>query len=379
MVQSCIIRSNTGLHCIYCENNNLYIRSLKATNWGGQTLIAGNVHSGHTVSYSDENNLCVIYRQSDGSICLACEKNNWKPRVILKSKGEFGTEITMHLIQKNNRMLLLYNLPQNGENKIGMQYLQGDKIWSEPVVIDGFSPLQGENFRIINTENGNILFYMKRMPEERLGFRTITEEKIGSYFGLYATGYTITDYSLLCHKDTIHICIIVSTNFGKQLIYTSHGKNGNTPPIVLCDFRGINNCCISFIKDKLYVWWINSKRLYYRISYDYGASFTQVQRYGKFADTAVKAHFISEVQTEDFACSDVYVKSNMPWDVQLMEDFYVDFFCCDNQTESEKIKSEISEMQQKIRDYQTEITEKDEMIYKLNKMLNMKNNSGFSI
>jgi hypothetical protein len=185
---------------------------------------------------------------------------------------------------------------------------------------------------------------------------------------------------VLVKDDILHAVFIILTSFGKELVYTSLERGKGTRPVVISEGRGINHPIISFANGKLYVWWIACKRLYYSISYDKGVSFSKCEVYKKhFTDTPIKAQYIDEYgkDSKDYAFSDMYVRENMPWDIQLTDDIYNDFFSIDPpETDNngiERLKSDLNSMKIKIAEYSAKITERDENIHRLNRLLKMKN------
>jgi hypothetical protein len=373
MSQSSIVRTSKGLYCIYTNQNSLYVRTLTASIWTRQQTVSQNIHSRFTVAVATDE-ICVLYQQGDGSICLACEKNNWVPRIILRHTNTQSPNVIIHSIMQKNGMQLLYNTPSGNEQNITLQYRQGNEMWSHPYNIDSFLPFESKTFRLIRqSDDKYILLYIKRMPEERVGYRIITPEKIGNFQNIYATGYSISDYSVFIRNDILHLVFLVSTPFSRQLIYTD--TNG-TKPTVLSESRGMSNCCISFINEKIYIWWLNNNRLYHTISYDYGTSFSPTQRYqNHIAENTIKSEYITTLQDKNFAAGDICVRENTPWDIQLIGDIYPDFFCCtgaQNKDEISDMQKTIAELQARLNAQTAELEQKNEKIYQLNRQLKMK-------
>lgn len=374
MTESCIIRCKNGcLKCIYTKDGCIYIRELHAV-WSKALPVCSGIKNGFTVSISDRDGICVLYQQQDGSICFACERNEWQPTIILERHGSGNPDIMMHMIVKNKIMLLLYNIPHGNRQTITAQYRYTDGSWSSPLKIDDALPLDGRTFRIINDGDKNIMLYMRRDPELRLGCRIIDNEKIGEFKKIYATGYLISDYSLLKIKDTIHIAVIVSTGFSRQLVYICTADRPQ--PVTITEGRGIKNCMVSYIDDRLYIWWFYGSRLYYCVSYDNGASFGRQTKYSiTVTDSVIRAQYIDE-GIGNYSFCDLFVRESMPWDIKLLEDICPDFFCFNDKNvseENEALKSNVTSLQKKLDIFAAELNEKDEKIYQLNRLLKMKN------
>jgi hypothetical protein len=138
----------------------------------------------------------------------------------------------------------------------------------------------------------------------------------------------------------------------------------------------MSNCCISFVNEKIYIWWLNNNRLYHTISYDYGTSFSPTQRYqNRIAENTIKAEYITTPKDGNFTACDVCVRENTPWDIQLLGDIYPDFFCCtptQNNNEIADMQKTIAELQAKLNAQTAELEQKNEKIYQLNRQLKMK-------
>lgn len=387
MTESCIIKDRDGrLRCIYTKDGSLYIRELRAMSWSRQQLIGSGIKNSFTVAASDNRDICVLYQQQDGNICFACKKNHWTPKIILERHGSDNPNIIIHSIIKNNRMKLLYNIPHEREQSIAVQYQTEDGMWSRAAEIDSFFPFNNKTFRCIKLKNHSIVLYMRRKPEVQFGYRRITEEKISGYRQVYATGYTISDYSVLEYSNMLHFAFVVSTGFSQQIVYVC---DTDCPrPVIVTEGRGIKSCMLSYVDNKIYLWWFFGTSLYYSVSYDNGISFSSPERYvHNLYDRIIKAQCIIEGDNWLYAFNDLYVRENMPWDISLIDDICPDFYCSrfspdektEDRDESQRLKSNIDNMQRRLDVFAAQINERDEKINQLNILLKQKNDELISL
>ncbi len=308
---SCVIRKTDELYFIYREKGDIYSRRMYKGVWGREETVACNVRGGFSVVREPFCAPAVIYVSKGGKVMLSGV--NMRERCILENAGEMNGSIYAEMMKMGESIRIIYCKEYNSSRIITEQHRNSDRSWSYPCVVD----ICGGNDipRLISVEENCVLFCIKKVPENQLGYREIHGGGIGSFKMVYATGYGIKDYSLALTKDELHICAVISAGRLNRLVYIRKDRRGISKPLVICEGI-INGCQISLCRSKPTVVFSTPKGNNILSSYDNGYSFKRVPGGKIFCFNKIPLIDYTAQYSDGFSASELVSRSDMPYDIE---------------------------------------------------------------
>jgi hypothetical protein len=134
----------------------------------------------------------------------------------------------------------------------------------------------GTSFRAAGYGNRSIIFFVRCMPEQQLGFIELGASYIGSFRLIYSTGYSITDYSLYVEEDILMAAVLVNKGLTSAIVFVRIDNNGTyTRPVY--EGMGITLSHIAYSQGNTAIYWQHSRRLCTLVSPDMGKSFYRME------------------------------------------------------------------------------------------------------
>lgn len=396
MINRYIVKTRTKelLSFYYNDEGMIYCRSYLGDKWQKVVPVIDGVRGDYTVNISDKGEVILLCQGINGDILL-CEKKEgkWGNRVILKNSSGTSPNIMFNALIEDSSMRLLYNLPENKEQYITSQELNNNGRWSSAEKIDKFVPFGYEMFDVYRVDSGkSLVVYQKNHPETQLGYREVIRNRIGEFKSVYNTGYGISGHSMIAEEQNLHFLIIVKNRFVCRLVYVRKGEGGVREPKVIWEGCGIRECSIVKLRDKLYLFWVINKQLYYTVSKDSGSKFETVEKYhGGYVDDMVTAKYIDAGETAgELVLNEVLVDRDRPYEVQGTSDILNEIYPEKAEIEHEAVhiaqeqvatitpqlnilREEIEKLQNRVNMNGQLIEEKDNRILILTEALKRKN------
>lgn len=333
-MESCIIKTDE-IYSIYTQGYTLRLRKYQDNKWSDAQTIAKDIHKGFSIIHCQKGEPVILYRDNDGNIMLA---EGTKPhRMVLRNTGENITPLNIEGIIKDNVIQIFYNREYIKENYLTEQHRYADGSWSRPVILDKYTANPNMT-KIVAVEDNYILFYSKKVPEQQIGYREISNYSTSDYKMLYATGYKILDYSLAVTADEIHIAIVIATSRNNKLIYLNKTQSGVSKAKTL--YEGlIKGCHIAIENSKITITFASLKNNCRITSYDMGNTFNRVESIENFTFNKTTLADYSRQSADRFSACELITDINYPYNVK-----YCPYFNNDNESEIERLKKEIDRL-----------------------------------
>lgn len=393
MQNNYIVRTKENLLiCFYhIKDNGIYCKKYENNRWAQDELIIPGASEYYTINMAESGELYLFCQNEKGDIML-CRNDGkkWAKKIILKNTSKTIQNITFNAIITDYGLCLIYNIPSEDGKRYNLtsQSLDNKGKWLEATKIDTIIPFPESIFQLQPIgRNHSIVFYQKKGLESDIGYREITPSEIGKFNIFHSTNYRLTDHSFMTTNERIHMIYIIKSMFSNQLIYRKKEDKGFSNPIVLWEGPKLTNCCLTIVKNQLYVTWIYNNQLYYCISEDNGDTFSKSMRYKrKFCLSVKKAIYLSyeKMQENNFVCHELYIDSTNNSDIQLLPDLYDNFYPEKIAVKPEVIEKLNTEFQddynenlEKLKNQVNlslnELSQKDKQIMQLSSSIHLKN------
>ncbi len=317
----------------YSDQYELHYKLYENNKWSEKRRIIDNVKDTYSITMSSDGTIYLFCQDREGNIilCQSDSLNEWVTKVILRNQSSKIHRIFFNGLIDENGLNLIYNVPIPDEDShhLMSQSVNNRGEWSEAKTIDKIISLPNKLFDMQPiTKSHSLLFYQKRTPENRLGYREFTVTALSDYHIFHTTGYHILETSFLTTSNAIHVLYVVKSMFSIQILYRKKESHAFTNPIVIWEAQKLSNCMLTIIENNLYATWVSASQLYYSVSTDLGNSFKRPVKYNnRFSQTAIKANYISyEAMAEhQFVCHELYVNKDNICDILFLPDMYKNF------------------------------------------------------
>ncbi len=338
-MNSYIIRSNENIFSVYNENNCIYQRERTASGWGEPNIIASNIGKSFSLIHSTTGEPLILCQDKAGNLILA---GSGKPhKTVLRNTSGIIKNPHIYGYINSSTMRIFYNRDYIKDSCLTEQHRREDGSWSSPAVIDCCIS-EEKMTKLINIEKNYILFYLKKVPEQQIGYREIGTHTIGEFKLLYSTGYKISDYSLAVTEEEIHMAAVINTNRLSRLIYVKKNSNGISKAIML--YEGLINLChISIQSSKITIFFSTHKGNSKVTSFDMGASFKRIEAAQPFSFT--KSVFVDYTKQipDNFVACELLTDTVYPYNVKMCP-----FITETSENEIERLKKEIERLREAI-------------------------------
>lgn len=335
-MSSYIIRNNTGIYSVYYENKCIYGRKLLDGDWSEAKTIAVNTKKEFSIMHSTKNcEPTILYQDMSGNVLLT--NNDKQHKIVLRNTSETNTLLHINGIVTESGIRLFYNKTDSKENYITEQHLREDGSWSTPIILDSYIASEYMT-KLVPINDNYILFYSKKVPEQQIGYREISNTNISEFKMLYATGYNIIDYSLALTSEEIHLTAVISTSRGNKLIYLKKDSSGISKSKTL--FSGqVKNCHISIQNSKIIILFSTHIGNSQIASYDMGLTFRRIETSEQFCfNKSIFADYIKQV-ADNFVATELLTDYNYPYNIR-----FCPFIPSPKCNEIEQLKKEIARL-----------------------------------
>lgn len=320
-------KNNQTLVFYYGEEKSVYLQNLD-NNF--RKKIISNVLDCFTVSTDKNKEIYITCQNYSGEVIICKESENFKSKILFKNENNNNHQTVFKPLFLNSSISFLYNssVSESKTDYISVKTLIENKGFTKPENIDIFSPFSNNIFNLEKIDENNfVLIYQKRERELQLGYKEISNGKIGNFVPIHKTGYQLVDYSYLVCDEVIHFIYIIKNMFSNQVIYKRKDEAGMSSSVVLYEGQKTKSCNISLIKNRLYCMFTINQSLYYTVSDDFGNIFSSISKYKKmFNENTVKGNFISKLPKEDLVLNEVYINTESPLSIEFLPEFYPEFF-----------------------------------------------------
>lgn len=333
----CIVKKEKEINAIYCEKGSIFIRRLEEGLWCEAEEIACNVRGGFTLMRDAYSEPIVLYQNKKGALVMS--GSTMKEVSVLESTGEINRNVNIELIRTGEGLRLIYDRVYMNQSFITEQHRGNNMTWSAPEEIDSYE--DSAMPRLINVENNNLIFYIKKVPEYQLGYREIYGGGISDFKMLYTTGYKIKDYSLAVTCDEIYISVVIVAGRTNRLVYIKKDMRGISRPVVLSDGI-INSCQLAVVHSKPTIAFSTPKGNNILSSYDGGGSFKRVGKSELFPFNKIAFIDYTRQSTDSFVATELVNCSYIPYDIKYCP--YIAENTDSRENEIERLKKEIERL-----------------------------------
>lgn len=209
----------------------------------------------------------------NGILNIACaeQDNSLNIYDALGAKQHFSTEgiaSAFHIMNCPDGFRLIYT----SGNDIAIKSRTGLNSFSQGKIIGRAKPICTEPFRSVGCGSRCLLFYVRCMPEQQLGYCEISCYKTGNFKSIYSTGYNIQDYSIFVSDELLLCALTINKGLTTALVFIRCDSNGIYSKTIY-DSMGIKLCNIAFRSQTIYISWLRAGRLCSMYSSDMGESF----------------------------------------------------------------------------------------------------------
>lgn len=313
-MQSYIVKNDEGIYALYANGGHIYQRKRIENGWEAAVTIAESVKGDFSVMRSPKGAPVILYRDGRGNVMVGCE--NKPHKMVLKNSSENSFPLGIYSILRERGIQLIYSKNYIKDGYLTEQHRREDGSWSKAFVFDKYVS-ENNMTRLVNIEDNYILFYVKNVPEQQLGYREIGRYGIDNFKMLYATGHKILDYSLAVTAEEIHLCLLVSTGRGgfNKLVYVKKDKNGISKSSVI--YEGfIKGCHISIENSKIIIIFSAVRGNNRAVSYDMGNTFKRMESIESFNLGKIPFADYTPPNADGFVASELVWDMDTPFDVK---------------------------------------------------------------
>lgn len=338
-----IVRMNDGnLLCFFYEDGNIFVKEIKNGACGNKEIIANEVRKGYTVNLCESGEIYLFCQSVCGDIIhLRFRDGKWNKNVVLKNNGKGSKDIIFYCVEKNSKMNLIYNIPDEHSNSCDIMKQSFDgRGWGVAEKIDTAVCMNDFIFKVQMTDFGcGIIFYQRkgRNGENSIGYREFNIDGVGEYNLIYATTYKIGGTSFLSTKEDIHFVFVVKNIFSSRIIYRKKDSNVINEHIIIGEAQQIENCELFIVKNRIYIFWKGVSGVFYCFSDNFGKSFSKPYKYSQRVCQSIrKAFYLSflPMKSEEFFVRSVYTDRLNVCDIQILPELYEKFILKEVQNEN---------------------------------------------